>query len=607
VVDSNSDFVVRAGKNGFLGEVAPEPQNSLTLQIINIPAYPSLPQALSADMAKIIDTKVANEAFGRRVKNYTVTTVFSATDRSRIQVKAYKMTDIASLERRIKDLEYYVGFTLAEALAKARFIPSSLDSLVDRFRFGFFVDPFTDYNYSDLGNPEFYATIRDDQLGPKLTELNLEFKTEDKSTGLVTLPFNEFTIVSQNDATDGPVEGPVEVTVITQSTAVAFQSQRSRSNSDNGTVFEEFFYTMSTLAGPVEFYINSRDNNIALEVFQATTLGGEYTSTFTSAAAQAITNADITSKNLSVLNDGRRIEHPGSLIRKSYGPVGGFLEDQFKVLWNHNPNDGVYYKIRVYKGKNRGGQGRSGTYGFKLFYPTDVISRETRVVSNPANFGYTGVVHNVSPSEFTISLSTQFIGAGFFATVSPGEFISDAQKFSIAITGLKPNTYHKFMFDGSDQTAKCAQARTSTINTNGLLTDANGTLNFDFYFDAGINEATSDLEQQNRLAAAVAGIKVFSVESYDGNSRSTGSIGLKYYTNIPFGYADPVGLNTSQTATMASTSSGGSLRGGGFVDSTSLPGTSNIELAQSLNDAIDRSNVRYIDWRDISISNVQLQ
>lgn len=611
VVDSNGEFVVRAGKNGFIGEVPPEPQNSLTLQIINIPPYPSLPQALSSDMAKIIDTKVANEVFGRRIKNYTVSTVFSATDRSRIQVKAYKMSDIASLERRIRDLEYYVSFTLAEALAKARFIPSSLDSLTDRFRFGFFVDPFTDYNYSDLGNPEFYSTIRDDQLGPKLTELNLEFKAEDRSTGVVTLPYNEFTLVSQNDATDGATaapEGPVEVTVVTQQTAAVIQSQRSTSNSDSGNVWEEFFYTFSTLPGPVEFYINSRDNNIALEVFQATTLGGEYVSTFTSAGASAITNADITAKGLRVLNDGRKIEHPGSLTRKSYGPVGGFLEDQFKLLWTHNPNDGIYYKIRVYKGKKHGGflqSSRSGTYGYKLYYPTDVVSRETRVVSNPANFSYTGVVHTVAPSEFTISLSTQFFGGnlfGNFGGVSGGEFVSDAQKFTISATGLKPNTYHKFMFDGSDQTSKCSQARTSTTNTSGLLTDANGTLNFDFYFDAGINEATSDLEQQNKLAAAIAGIKVFSIESYDGNSKSTGSIGLKYYTNIPYGYSNPVGLNTSQTATMASTSSGRPVGGtGGLIsENVSLPGTSNIEIAQAFNDAIDRSNIRYIDWGGIN-------
>jgi hypothetical protein len=593
VVDSNGEFVVRAGKNGFQNEIPAEPQNSITLQVLSIPPYPSLPQSMSSDMAKIIDTKIANESYGRRIKNYSVTTLISTVDRSRIQVKGYKMSDIASLEKRIKDLEYYVSFTLAEALAKARFIPSSLDSLNDRFRFGFFVDPFTDYNYSDIGNPEFYATIKEDQLGPKLTELNLEFKPEDNSTGIVTLPFNEFTIVSQNDATDGAVEGPVEVTVVTQTTSVAIQSQRSTSSSDNGSVYEEFFYTLSTLAGPVEFYINGRDNNMALEVFQALTAGGDYVSTYTSAGALPLTNADISSKGLSVLNDGRKIEHPGSMERKSYGPVGGWIEDHFKLTWTHNPNDGIYYKIRIYKGKKSGGflqSSKSGTFGYKLYYPSDVVTRETRIVPNPANFGYNGVVHNVSPAEFTISLSTQYIfGGDIFGSLPIGDFISDAQKFAIAITGLKPNTYHKFMFDGEDQTSKCSQSRTSTTNTSGLLTDANGSLSFDFYYDAGINEATSDVEQQNKLAAAKAGTKVFVVQSYDGNSKTTGSIGMKYYTDIPFNVSERVGLNTSQTATMSAT--------------TDRPPVTEIPIgftSQHINDAMERNNRRFVDWDSLN-------
>ena len=609
VVDSNGRFVVRTGKNGFLNEVPPEPQDTITLQVLTIPPYPSLPGSLSADMAKIIDTKVANESYGRRVQNYTVKSLISTIDRSRIQVKGYKMSDIASLEKRIKDLEYYVSFTLAEALAKARFIPSSLDSLNDRFRFGFFVDPFTDYSYSDIENPEYYATIKEDQLGPKLTELNLEFRPEDSSIGIITLPFNEFTIISQNDATDGvdtgtpgvpgapggEAEGPLEVTVVTQTTSISLQSQRSTSNSNDGTVFEEFFYTFSTLAGPVEFYINGRDNNMALEVFQSLTPGGNFVTTFTSAAAQAITNADIISKGLSVLNDGRKIEHPGSLERKSFGPVGGWIEDQFKLLWTHNPNDGIYYKIRIYKGSKSGGflqSSRRGTFGYKLYYPSDVVTRETRTVPNTANFEFRGVVYNVTPPEFTITLSTQYNLRG----TEIGNFISDAQKFNISIAGLKPNTYHKFMFDGEDQTSKCSQSRTSTTNTTGLLTDVNGILNFDFYYDAGIDEATSDFEQQNKLATAIAGTKVFIVESYDGNSKTTGSIGMKYYTSIPTSVTEPTGLNVTQFAVMSSR--------------TDRPPTSDVPpgfTSQYINDAIDRNNIRIIDWNNLDRINEQLR
>jgi hypothetical protein len=591
VVDNTGEFIVRTGKNGFINDIPPEPKNSLTLQILNIPAYPSLSQAMSNDMAKIIDTKVANEVYGKRIKTYTVTSQIGIQDRARIQVKGYKMTDIASLEKRIKDLEYYVSFTLAEALAKARYIPSSADSLIDRFRFGFFVDPFTDYNYADVGNPEFYVTIRDDQLGPRLTELNLEFRPDDGSTGVVTLPYNEFTIVSQNDATDGSVEGPITVTTVNQTTATAIQSQRSTSNSDSGLVYEDFYYTLSSLTGPVEFYINGRDNNLAVEVFQSQSTGGTFTTTYTSASAVPITPTDITSKGLSVLNDGRKIEHPDTMERKSNGPVGGFIEDQFKMLWIHNPTDGVYYKIRVYKGKKSGGflqSAKAGTFGYKLYYPSDVVSTQTKIVPNPANFGYTGIVHQIMPADFTIMLSKQY-SYMLYGSFDLGEFVSDAQKFSISITGLKPNTYHKFVFDGEDKTTKCSQSRTSTTNTSGLLVDANGTLNFDFYYDAGIDEATSDLQQRNKLAAATAGTKIFSVESYDGNSKSSGSIGLKYYTNIPFDYNNASGLNTTQTATMSSTS-------------TDRPSSSQTDMytAQAVNDAIDKKNVRIVNYRNIN-------
>lgn len=594
VVDNNSTFIVRAGKNGFQNDIPPEPQNSLTLQILNIPPYPSLPASLSSDMAKIIDTKVANETYGKRVKNYTVKSLISATDRSRIQVKGYKMNDIASLEKRIKDLEYYVSFTLAEALAKSRFVPSSLDALTDRFRFGFFVDPFTDYNYADIENPEFYATIKEDQLGPRLTELNIEFKPEDGSTGIVTLPYNEFTLISQNDATDGSVVvtepgvtptpeqvgAPVEVVVVTQTTATAIQSQRSTARSDDGTVYEEFFYTFSSLAGPVEFYINTRDNNAALEVFQSTEFGGTYNSVLTSAAAEAITTGDISAKGLSILNDGRKIEHPGSMERKSYGPVGGFIEDQFKLLWTHNPNDGIYYKLRIYKGKNHGAHGKSGTYGFKLYYPSDEVVRENRIVPNASSFEYTGVVHDVIPSEFTITASTEYYRGG----IEIGNFISDAQKFDISVSGLKPNTYHKFMFDGEDKTSNCVQYRNGTTNATGLLADQNGVINFEFYYDAGINEATTDFEQQNKLATAIAGVKVFTVQSYDGNSKASSSIGLKYYTNFPTTISEPVGLNTSQTATMAA-----------VIEQPVVETIPSGFTSQLINDAIEVRNLRIMD------------
>jgi hypothetical protein len=159
------------------------------------------------------------------------------------------------------------------------------------------------------------------------------------------------------------------------------------------------------------------------------------------------------------------------------------------------------------------------------------------------------------------------------------------------VTGLKPNTYHQFLFNTEDQTAKCSQVRTSTTNTNGLLSDTNGVVTFDFYYDAGITEASSDLQQQNRLAAGVAGIKTFVLQSYDGNSRASGSINMKYYAPIwlttdTSTSTDTSSLNAAVTITDTSV---------GTTIAPSIPITNDV--ATEIADAIDNNNV---NWRDIN-------
>jgi hypothetical protein len=624
VVNSEGDFIIRRGKPGFISEIPSQPKNSLTLDVLRIAPYPSIPLGCSSDIIKIIDTKVGNETLsGTRRKTYTVVPTFTQQDRNNIQVKSYKMADIGALENRIATLEYYVGFTLAEALANARFIPSSLDALLNRFRYGFFVDPFTDYNYADVGNPEFWATIRNNQLGPKLTELNLEFKDDGGATGVLTLPFTEFNVITQADATDGPVvtappvdpgttttdpepdpTGEVTTTTVTQTTATVTESQRSISNNDNGSVYEDFFYTMSSLFGPVEFYINSRDNNIALEVFQSASSSGPWASTYTSATALPVSSADISNKGLSGLNDGRPFEHQGSLTRKSYGPAGGFLEDHFKLLWNHDPAAGRYYRLRIYKGSKHGGflqNSKAGTFGFKLFYPTDSVTTNTITTTNPTRFTFNGTVNTILPSEFTLQMTLNFAGEYGFNLYgggvggSGGVFIADSQAFKIAVTGLKPNTYHKFIFNNEDQTAKCSQSRTTTTNTDGLLSDANGVIAFDFYYDAGINEATTDIQQQNKLALAVAGVKSFVLQSFDGTSKAGGSINMKYYTPIWMATetATTPPLNVSPSVTTTTTTSDGLTT----LSITSGTTTTNLspQALDKIADAIDENNV---DFRD---------
>ena len=335
-------------------------------------------------------------------------------------------------------------------------------------------------------------------------------------------------------------------------------------------MFEEFTYRFSSLSGPAELYVVSRDNSISATVYQADSENGPWTATQTSTTATSISSADTERLyQINQLNDGRGVEHIGTIERKSYPTgidSGTFLEDQFKITWTHDPSAGQYVKVRIYKGKKRGGffggQGETGTYGYLLQYPTDSITTSVITVPNPNTFEYTGVVHSVNPPSFTIrKMNTQVYAYAF-------NYITDSEKFIISASGLKPNTNHVFTFDGEDKTSKCSQVRTSTTNTTGLRSDENGILTFDFYYDAGLDEATTDVAAQNRIISNAAGQKRFVIENTNGNSRAAGVITLAYYSNIP---VQTDYLNVSPSTTSAAVSQADPTTTGISIGSTIEP------------------------------------
>jgi hypothetical protein len=166
-------------------------------------------------------------------------------------------------------------------------------------------------------------------------------------------------------------------------------------------------------------------------------------------------------------------------------------------------------------------------------------------------------------------------------------YFTDSQKFTISIVGLKPNTDHKFMMNGEDKTSLCRQIRSKTAAVSSLRSDENGSLDFDYYYDAGIDEATSDLEQQNKLAASVAGQKKFSVESADGNSFASGTITIKSY--IQSEISDTV--NKTTVGAQVDTQKGSSLAPGEEVSATTNNPQSNIKDPTSVsNNRNEREN-----------------
>lgn len=388
VVDDSNNFRVIKGIPGTT--IAPAaPDNSLTLNILKIPPYPSVPFTLSANTTKFSDTGIANEKYTtRRIRNYRITTTLSDNDISILQPRNYTMGEISKLENRISTLEYYTSLSLVETLTQKRTIPSSIDSNVDRYKFGFYVDGFEDYTHADISNPGYRAAIVDGYLSPAVTEFNINTSTPSSD---VSLPYLETSFISQKKATDGPVTTtPVQNPVTTQSKVCVIQGQRNLTSSDYAPyVYDEFFYTFGTESDTFDFYMVTPYGKTAAEIYQSASPIGPWTLVTSSQYAQAITSEDLAKNKLDSLGN---VLHPGTLNILGTGPVaGGWIGDQYKLSATHTPTNGLYYKVRVYKGvfylnTNIYTVGSSGTaFNYKMCYPTNA---EVNVINNRDTTNY---------------------------------------------------------------------------------------------------------------------------------------------------------------------------------------------------------------------------
>lgn len=200
-----------------------EPRISDSVVLLNhliVQPYPSLPKVLGSELEIYMDKKIQNvTAVERRRENYVVSTPKLPSGSRTTQQKPYTMKDIASLERRIADLEYYVSLSFTEDRVNNLQIPSSVDSAENRFKFGFFVDNFTTGDFAEINDPHYYAQIFGFELGPRKRQfkLNYKFNLADVETAKclsgdkILLPSRSVSIITQNKATE-PTTVNVSVT-----------------------------------------------------------------------------------------------------------------------------------------------------------------------------------------------------------------------------------------------------------------------------------------------------------------------------------------------------------------------------------------------------------
>ena len=209
-VGKDGSFNIKQGTPALSNPAQPMlPAEAVVLATLNIPPYPSLPAVYNEITSAHADRSLGNDrgVLNRRLSNFTVSSTPVSIYNSQ-QPRRFTMNEIGKLQRRIEALEYVSALNSIEGSIKDRVIASSVTPSLERFKHGFFVDAFDDYNGVDIAHREFAASIDQQKsvLTPPVKQVNfaIQFNREHAATNqgivndtLLMLPYTEETLIDQ--------------------------------------------------------------------------------------------------------------------------------------------------------------------------------------------------------------------------------------------------------------------------------------------------------------------------------------------------------------------------------------------------------------------------
>lgn len=493
------------------------PKDSLKLQVFTVPPYPTVTQTLSDNVAEILNTKIYNEKkLNLRLRTHTVMPMMTTSSQQLSQPMVYTMEDIGNLERRIKDLEYYVSLSILETNITNKIIPSSIDPALNRFKFGFFADDFSTEIYSDVANPQFASSFEvegdvdfgffgsplsdtlasQDTQNPISTTLVGPSALPQRKTNRVVPPkfvwslnhivdnltYADEVIIEQLLATESSVCVP-NVQTITNTTVIStnayfYSQQKSCFNFFEKKVDTVVFGDVAGLATLYFYNYAAVDKYTIYQGNSSTPIAGTAAS-FNQVTA--LNSADIafltTNQNAAGwYNAFQKAQLTRTFSRGILPQMTDYVRFAGKIQWNHNPALGKQYTIVTDKGFG------SVIWKYLIQYPASqsITTTTTVDVANctvvPPTPVYNGTL--TVRGVLTWSCSNQFrINAHTYTA------------YVVDCTGLKPNTIHKFYLDG--QETNTTQLPVFTIQRPWGVEASNknnSRYGADMAFDYGLND-----------------------------------------------------------------------------------------------------------------------
>jgi hypothetical protein len=414
----------------------------MVLNNIRIPPYPSIEENINSQQLTILNKGVINgKLLNRRQNDKKITRLFTETNIEVNQPKGYTMEQIGNLERRIKDLEYYVALNNLELQIKDLNIPSSLSSTINRFKFGFFADNYDDETFSDIDSQEYKAKVMDGRVIPPYEVIRIVYPATECA-------FTDFSVVSQSKATGSAAPAICVNTAIVERKELSSMQQGS---AYVDTLDLTMASALGNSSGQVTVYAYMYSAADQLLIYQSNTANSFTASpVFTGNNSVAFSSNDITYlKTLpwfSSISSTDLARHTLT-TSPSYGLAYGG-----KITFTHNPAAGRYYRFKTTKGPG------SVVWRYRVEYPVNVdCAANTTPTVNSVPTSYIGQINVVeTKDEFH---SDKVIAAGGSGTTWVLEF----DRFRLNVSGLKPSTLHKVYVNKNDVTNLCDTTPGSTF------------------------------------------------------------------------------------------------------------------------------------------------
>lgn len=334
----------------------PTPPGNMKVADVYVPPYPNLPNTVSTALSQLINTRVLNTKYSSARANVHGISYLSSI--SQDAAKVYTNQDIAELDTRLTNVEYYVSLNTLETSVQSLVIPSSSDPSVNRYQFGFFADDFKTPTLSDISYPGYSAQIENGDLVP--AKLEWEVYVGDAFAG--AQPYTQAPIVTQLNATIGTLADPTTTPqcAVALANTVAYQLvYRNASDGSNRLALQDGSVDVVTVtladsqhmsaeavaaanavgldsstsgnlgSGQVTLFFYAYDNPVEFQILQGNTVVVD------SSSAVALNANDITNLTTGTILHQWFNDRTSTFMKAFQAQSGNFVEYAGKVVWNY--------------------------------------------------------------------------------------------------------------------------------------------------------------------------------------------------------------------------------------------------------------------------------